>query len=261
MVEVINQIVVPGRPARDSGYSDPPYRQVHLHSTGNPNSSIENEKNYLANNWSGAFYTHLVGFNPATNRAEAWQVAQTNAGGWDLGGDWNVEGYASIEFVEGSVKTQDQFNQAYRVYIELARQLADEAGIPKTIDTADVWGIKTHNYASATGHGSDHVDPIQFLANWGVSRDQLNNDIINGLGGYTPPINPSTQGDEDMLLFKSDIDTAFGNKDNVYLQTGNVVVKLDSGDSLRELRENGVPFTTVTKRNAEGIIKANGGLK
>ena len=64
-----------------------------------------------------------------------------------------------------------------------------------------------------------------------------------------------------MLLFKSDIDTAFGNKANVYLQTGNVVIKLDSGDSLRELRENGVPFTTVTKRNAEGIIKANGGLK
>lgn len=179
MVEVINQIVVPGRPARDSGYSAPPYRQVHLHSTGNPNSSIENEKNYLANNWSGAFYTHLVGFNPATNRAEAWQVAQTNAGGWDLGGDWNVEGHASIEFVEGSVKTEDQFNQAYRVYIELARQLADEAGIPKTIDTGDVWGIKTHNFASATGHGSDHVDPIQFLANWGISYDQLKNDVKN----------------------------------------------------------------------------------
>lgn len=261
MVEVINHIVVPGRPARDSGYSAPPYRQVHLHSTGNRQAPMINEATFLGNNWQNAFYTHLVGWNPSTGRAEAWQVAEKNAGGWDLGGDWNVEGYASIEFSEGSIQNQDQFNQAYRVYVELARKLADEAGIPKTIDTGDVWGIKTHNYASATGHGSDHVDPIQFLADWGVSRDQLNHDIVNGTGNTPSPINPSTQGDEDMLLFKSDIDTAFGNKANVYLQTGNVVIKLDSGDSLKELRENGVPFTTITKRNAEGIIRANGGLK
>lgn len=87
--------------------------------------------------------------------------------------------------------------------------------------------------------------------------------LIEYAKGNTPdPINPNTKGDKDMLLFKSDIKNAFGGSaDDVFLQTGNVVIKLDSGDSLKELRQNGVPFATITKRNAEGIIRANGGLK
>lgn len=182
MVQVINQIVVPGRPAVDNGLAVAPFTQVHLHSTGNPNSTMQNERDYLASHWGDAYYTHLVGFNHETGHAEAWQVAQSNGGGYDLGGDWNWEGYASIEFVEGSIKTQAQFNEAYNVYITLARQLQDETGQHVyDLDTASVPGIKTHNYASRTGHGSDHVDPIAFLEKWGVGYDKLISDIKKGL--------------------------------------------------------------------------------
>ena len=182
MVQVINQIVVPGRPAVDNGLAVPPFTQVHLHSTGNPNSTMQNERDYLASHWGDAYYTHLVGFNHETGHAEAWQVAQSNGGGYDLGGDWNWEGYASIEFVEGSIQTQAQFNEAYNVYITLARQLQDETGQKVYgLDTASVPGIKTHNYASRTGHGSDHVDPIAFLEKWGVGYDKLISDIKKGL--------------------------------------------------------------------------------
>ena len=189
MVEVIRQIVVPNGLAQQGGYSVPPYTSVHEHSTGNPNSSMANERDYLANHYNDAFYTHLVGFNPATGRAEAWQVAEKNQGAWDLGSyNGNANGYASIEFVEGSIKNQDQFNQAYKVYVELSRQLADEAGAKKVLDpqaaiaTAGAGYIVTHNFASKNGFGSSHVDPIQFLAKWGVSYDQFKNDIANGVG-------------------------------------------------------------------------------
>lgn len=175
MVNVIKNIVVPGRPAVDNELAVAPFKQVHLHSTG----SVAPNKNfisYLSRSWGNAYYTHIVG------EGQAIQVANVNSGGYDVGGDWNWEGYASIEFNE-NVKTQAEFNRDYKIYIELARQLAREAGITDfTLDTPNNVGIKTHNYASATGHGSDHIDPLPFLAKWGVSYDKLKHDIKYGVG-------------------------------------------------------------------------------
>ncbi|GAK30555.1 N-acetylmuramoyl-L-alanine amidase [Weissella oryzae SG25] len=188
MVEVIEHIVVPGRPALDEGHAKPPFEQVHLHSTGNITDSLEGEKNYLATNYESANYTHIVGWNPKTKQAEAWQVMATNGGAYDVGGDWNWEAYAAIEFAEGSITNREQFFAAYQIYIELTRQLAVEAGLTDfTLDTSATPGIKTHNYASATGHGSDHVDPLPFLASWGVSYEQLKQDVFNGTASQPKP--------------------------------------------------------------------------
>ena len=75
----------------------------------------------------------------------------------------------------------------------MARQLAQESGITDfTLDTGDLAGIKTHNYASKTGHGSDHVDPLPFLAKWGVSYEQLKKDIAGG-GSVKPTPAPAPQ--------------------------------------------------------------------
>lgn len=176
MVNVIKNIVVPGKPAVDNGMARAPFHQVHLHSTG----SVAPNKNfisYLSRSWGNAYYTHLVG------EGQAIQVAATNGGAWDVGGDYNWETYAAIEFNE-NVHSQAEFNRDYKIYIELARQLAREAGITDfTLDNGSIVGIKTHNYCSRTGHGSDHVDPLLFLQKWGVSYDKLKHDIKYGVGG------------------------------------------------------------------------------
>ncbi|MDV8935963.1 lytic exoenzyme target recognition domain-containing protein [Leuconostoc sp.] len=186
MVEVIRKIVVPNGLAQQNGYSVPPYTSVHAHDTGNPNSSMQNEHDYLAGHYGDAFYTHLVGWNPQSNKAEAWQVAEKNQGAWDLGSYLgNANGYASIEFVGGSIKTQSQFNAAYTVYVNLLRQLADECGAKKTLDeTAAISAsgagyIVTHNFASRNGFGSSHIDPLNFLAKWGISYEQFKKDVKN----------------------------------------------------------------------------------
>ena len=179
-------IVVPLNYVKSNSGLVPPFPQVHLHSTGNPRASVQNERDYLAGHYNEANYTHLVGIT--NGEVDIRQVMNTNGGGWDLGGDWNWDGYASIEFAEGSIRSQDDFNKAYPAYIWLARQLAKEAGAGNTIDNQNTSGTKTHNYASATGHGSDHVDPIAFLAKWGVSRDKLNADIVNGVGDNSAPV-------------------------------------------------------------------------
>ena len=190
-------IVVPDKYVQNASGYVAPFRQVHLHSTANPSAPLDNEVAYLSRNYQNGNYTHLVGEN-----GRVIQVAEVGQGAWDLGGEWNAETYAAIEFGE-RVTSQADFNKSYKVYIELARDLAKQAGIPITLDTPDVAGIKTHNYASSTGHGSDHTDPIAFLAKWGVSYEQLKRDIENGFSnanGEKPKT--KTKKGEFMILFK-----------------------------------------------------------
>lgn len=187
---ITEDIVVPSGYVYNASRLAPGFYQIHLHSTGNPTATMRNERNYLAGHYNLANYNYLVGIE--NGNVLILHVMGDNGGAWDVGGDWNWQTYAAIEFAEGSIQSQADFNKAYPAYIWLARYLAKKAGIPYTIDNQNTSGIKTHNYASATGHGSDHVDPIPFLAKWGVSREKLNHDIVYGIGNDSSPIVPIT---------------------------------------------------------------------
>lgn len=156
-----------------------PYRQVHAHSTGNKKSTVDNEADYhLRRPIDSGFFTHVVG------NGRVLQTAQTNRGSYDVGGGWNAEAYASVELIE-SHQTKEEFLVDYRLYIELLRQLAVEGGIPVTLDTDDLAGIKTHYYCTYNqpDNYSDHVDPYPYLESWGISKAQFKKDIENGIGG------------------------------------------------------------------------------
>ncbi|MDY5164016.1 lytic exoenzyme target recognition domain-containing protein [Leuconostoc falkenbergense] len=185
-------IVVPNGYVYNVSALQPGFHQIHMHSTGNPTASVQNERDYLAGHYNTANYNYLVGIT--NGQVDIRHVMNDNGGAWDVGGDWNWETYAAIEFSEG-ILSQADFNKAYPAYIWLARYLAKKAGITYTIDNLNTIGVKSHNYASATGHGSDHVDPIPFLAKWGVSRDKFNRDLVNGVGNDTivaPVVTPTS---------------------------------------------------------------------
>ena len=157
------------------GYA--PYRQVHAHSTGNKNSTAQNEADYhMRRPVESGFFSHVVG------NGRVMQVGPTNNGCYDVGGGWNYETYAAVELIE-SHSTEEEFMEDYRLYIELLRNLADEAGLPKTLDSDDLEGIKSHEYCTNNqpNNASDHVDPYPYLASWGISREQFKHDIENGL--------------------------------------------------------------------------------
>ena len=154
-----------------------PYRQVHAHSTGNPNSTAQNEADYhMRRPVESGFFSHVVG------NGRVMQVGPVNQGAYDVGGGWNYETYAAVELIE-SHETQEEFTIDYRLYIELLRNLADEAGLPKTLDSDALEGIKSHEYCTNNqpNNYSDHVDPYPYLASWGISREQFKHDIENGL--------------------------------------------------------------------------------
>ena len=62
----------------------PPYGQIHAHSTGNPDSTAQNEADYMGRkNINLGYYTHVVG------NGRIIQTAYTNRGAYDVGGNWN----------------------------------------------------------------------------------------------------------------------------------------------------------------------------
>lgn len=157
------------------GYA--PYHQIHAHSTGNKNSTAQNEADYhMRRPVESGFFSHVVG------NGRVMQVGPVNNGAYDVGGGWNYETYAAVELIE-SHSTQEEFMEDYRLYIELLRNLADEAGLPKTLDSDALEGIKSHEYCTNNqpNNFSDHVDPYPYLASWGISRSQFKHDIENGL--------------------------------------------------------------------------------
>lgn len=154
-----------------------PYRQVHAHSTGNRNSTAQNEADYhYRKDPELGFFSHVVG------NGRVMQVGPVNNGSWDVGGGWNAETYAAVELIE-SHSTKEEFMRDYKLYIELLRNLAAEAGIPKTLDSASLAGIKTHQYCTNNqpNNHSDYVDPYPYLGKWGISRGQFKKDIEGGL--------------------------------------------------------------------------------
>ena len=154
-----------------------PYRQVHAHSTANANSTAQNEYDYMMRkDLNSGFYTHVVG------NGKIIQTAPVNRGAWDVGGGWNAETYAAVELIE-SHKTKEEFTVDYKIYVGLLRDLAKQAGIPVTLDTGDLAGIKTHAYCKAHQpyNNSDHIDPYPYLQKWGISKEQFKRDIEQGV--------------------------------------------------------------------------------
>lgn len=151
------------------------YHQVHAHSTGNPNSTAQNEASYMSTkDINTGFFTHVVG------NGRIIQTGNVNRGAWDVGGGWNYETYAAVELIE-SHTSQAEFNRDYAIYVQLLRDLANQAGIPIAVDSGDT-GILTHRYCTYNqpSNGSDHVDPYLYLAKWGISSAQFKHDVESG---------------------------------------------------------------------------------
>lgn len=207
------------------GYA--PYRQVHAHSTGNPNSTVENEANYFHNkDINSGFYTHVVG------NGKVIQVAETGRGAWDVGGGWNSEGYASVELIE-SHSNRDEFMRDYKIYCELLNDLAKEAGIPVTVDTADLAGIKTHNFCTNNqpANGSDHVDPIPYLAKWGINLEQFRKDVVGASNSSNN--NEQKEEEEEIEMFLIKGLNAKREPKHYFISTGVEVKKVETARALK----------------------------
>lgn len=211
------------------GYA--PYRQVHAHSTGNPKSTADNEANFMqTKNINSGFYTHVVG------NGKVIQVGEVGRGAWDVGGGWNSEGYASVELIE-SHSNRDEFMRDYKIYCELLKDLANQAGIPVTVDSADLAGIKTHNFCTHNqpANGSDHIDPIPYLAKWGINLEQFRKDVTGASSNSNSNANTNINTElEDNELMKFTYTNGDG---TVYYFNGEKVIALSHEDQWKIIKQ------------------------
>lgn len=234
----------------------PPYGQIHAHSTGNPTSTAQNEADYhMVRPVNSGFFSHVVG------NGRVIQTAPVNRGAYDVGGGWNSWGYAHVELIE-SHKTQAEFDLDYKLYVELLRQLADEARLPKTLDTGNT-GIITHEYATyhQPNNKSDHVDPYPYLAKWGISRAQFKKDVENGLGTSAPskpstPSQPDTpnitvKGDEE-IMFIYEKKQKSGKGTDVYFVFGDKRMHLANATWVKEAQDLIKRYGGSTNRQVYG---------
>ncbi len=148
------------------------------HESGNANNtganSLYNEVAYMTRNWQNAFVTHWVG-----SGGKVIQLAPTGRQSWGAGSPANSRAYAQVELAR--TKDKATFQKDYKSYVNLLRQLANQAGIPIELDSGSNRGIKTHRWITYNWGGTDHIDPYSYLASWGITEAQFKHDIKNGI--------------------------------------------------------------------------------
>lgn len=151
------------------------------HESGNPNNtganSLQAEINYMKNNWNKgakAWVSHWVG-----GGGRIVQLAPTGIRQNGAGGQANRVAYAHVELARTNNKRT--FEKDYKAYVWLLRRLADEAGIPKTLDTKNKKGIKSHDWVRRNLGGTTHTDPYGYLASFGISKAKFKSDVENGI--------------------------------------------------------------------------------
>lgn len=120
------------------------------HETANPRSTGENEAAYMKRAWQNAYTTHIVGDGKVYLVGEPGYVSY---------GALSANPYAPAQIELQHTTNKALFKKNYAVYVQLIRDLCNQFGIPKTLDTGGVGtkGVKSHRWCSQH-YGGDHTD-------------------------------------------------------------------------------------------------------
>ncbi|MGK0575475.1 LysM peptidoglycan-binding domain-containing protein [Macrococcus capreoli] len=140
---------------------------VGIHWVGNYNSYKSGEIAYMTNNWGSAFVHAFCDHTGVT------EVANTDYLCWGIGpkgNGWMVQ----IEMVHSDNKVE--FFKCLDHYIFWIAYQHYWYDMGRAVDNAenDGWGtLWTHNAVSRHLGGTDHIDPMDYIAKWGVTLEQI----------------------------------------------------------------------------------------
>src|SRR5699024_6214779 len=200
------------------------------HESGNPNNtgpnSLNSEVNYMTNNWRTAFTSHWVG-----SGGRIVQLAHPGKLQYGAGPVANPYSYAHVELER--TNNAETFKKDYAAYVWLLRKLADDAGIPKTLDVGSTKfnkGIKSHSWVTKNLGGTTHTDPYAYLASFGITKAQFKKDVEAGGSITVKPSKPSTSkpmaskpktsGSVVDYMKSKNMDASFGNREKLAKQYG-----------------------------------------
>lgn len=154
-------------------------RFVIAHESGNNlntgKNALENELAFMTREAlkGNTFVSHWVG-----GGGKIIQLSKTGFVQYGAGAKANRFAYAQVELA----RTLDPkvFKKDYLAYVWLLKKLANEAQIPNTLNVGNTLndkGIKTHHWVSSHLGGTNHRDPDDYLAHFGVSLVQFASDL------------------------------------------------------------------------------------
>lgn len=145
------------------------YEGVVIHYTDNPGDNARIEANFMKTNWKSAFVHEFI------DADEIIQVADPDYKAWGAGAQAN-DRYIHLELCHEY--TREDFEASYKKLIRRAAEYLyiNQLGVTpaKPDRTGTLWG---HYHVTLYWGGTNHVDPIQYLANWGISWDDLVEDV------------------------------------------------------------------------------------
>ncbi|WP_340461404.1 SH3 domain-containing protein [Tetragenococcus halophilus] len=144
-----------------------------LHETGGVAPAINNAQ-YFNREWrnAGTYSSHVVG-----DGGDVYQISPDGYVQWGAGSYANARSPVQIELARTNDKAT--FEKDYKAYVNLARDMAKKYNIPLTLDGAGR-GIKSHLWVTENIWGN-HQDPYGYLAEYGISKADLAQDLRTGL--------------------------------------------------------------------------------
>lgn len=145
------------------------YEGVVIHYTDNPGDNAWMEANFMKTNWKNAFVHEFI------DADEIIQVADPDYKAWGAGKEAN-DRYIHLELCHEY--TREDFEASYRNLVRRAAEYLyiNQLGVTpaKPDRTGTLWG---HYHVTMYWGGTNHVDPIGYLAKWGISWDDLVEDV------------------------------------------------------------------------------------
>ncbi|HDT8221340.1 TPA: SH3 domain-containing protein [Enterococcus faecalis] len=219
-----------------------------LHESGNGNNvgpnSLDNEAAYMKRNWTSAYVSYFVG-----SGGRVKQLAPAGQIQWGAGATANAKAYAQIELARTNNK--ETFKKDYAAYVNLIRDLATQIGATFDLDDGTGYGIVTHDWITKNWWG-DHTDPYGYLAQWGISKAQLAQDLQTGLpeDGSEVIVNPGKPNKPKYKVGQHvRFTTIYKNPDapieqhinanTLWTQVGTITQKLDGRKNLYRIENSG----------------------
>jgi len=141
------------------------YEGVVIHYTDNPGDNAVLEANYVKNNWQNAFVHEFI------DADRIIQVADPDYKAWGAGKYANDK-YIHLELCHEN--TQEDFELSYKKLVRRAAEYLYRLDLGVTPAKADgsgtLWG---HIHVTRYLGGTDHVDPIAYMAKWNITWDDL----------------------------------------------------------------------------------------
>ncbi len=161
-------LVIPDLPKEPYRNGVGKYEGVVAHSTATPEVSAANIQRYQSRTWSTAFVHYVVDWD------ETIQTASTKYRSWGAGPTAN-ERFVQVELSE--TKNPVKFKRSYERYVKLLAEILRSRNIHPSK------GLWTHKDVTYKFGGTDHEDPLAYLASHGVSEAKFRADVLKAYNG------------------------------------------------------------------------------